>query len=301
MKVKRVSSRRGLTLVELLVAMALFSVVSLVTLQLYLSAYTEFEHSTGTMTLNQRVRSVIDKTEQILKTATPVLNSDTQAFIHPNNGVDINQEMYEADFISTICFIPISSYGTSWPVTDVDSAAYVADSSNPRIIYESDQSLTTFVTRQPSLYRYRIAWNHLTTTLTTQSRSVPARAVYFERLSFAKGGVGALGWKEGPNTTSYALSPYIADTGTRINDPANKPRIIGRDIHSFTLKRTTGNVILLRVRMYNRDPDTGKVIEGMTMRRTGMGGNQDTNRTGDQTRIFCVDLTTNVHLPNTLR
>lgn len=295
----------GLTLAELLVSIALFSVISVVTLQLYLAAYTEFDHASGIMTLNQRARTTIDKVAQLLKTAAPAMSSDTQAFIHPNPVADLNEDMYEADFLSTICFIPISTYGASWRVDDVTSAAYVADATTPRYIYETEESLTTFVTRQPSLYRYRIAWNHLTTTLSTQGRSVPARAVYFERLEFARGtGIGSLGWGEGPNGSlaSYSLAPWIADTGTPINNAANRPRVLGRDVHSFTIRRTTGNVILLRLRMYNRDPVTDKLIEGMTMRRIGMGANRDDSRAGaNKRRIFAVDLVTNVHLPNTLR
>lgn len=303
---RRKKHTAGLTLAELLVSIALFSIISVVTMQLYLAAYTEFDHASGIMTLNQRARTTIDKVAQILKTAAPAMSSDTQAFVHPNLSADLNQDMYEADFLSTICFIPITTYGVSWRVDDVNSAAYVADATTPRYIYETEESLTTFVTRQPSLYRYRIAWNHLTTNLTTQGRNVPARAVYFERLDFARGpyapALGALGWGEGANSSTYALSPWIADTGTPINNSANRPRILGRDVHSFTIRRTSGNVILLRLRMYNRDPVTDKLIEGMTMRRIGMGANRDDSRAGaNKRRIFAVDLVTNVHLPNTLR
>jgi prepilin-type N-terminal cleavage/methylation domain-containing protein len=300
---------RGLSLPELLVAMALFSVVSLVTLQLYLSAYTEFEHSSGTMTLNQRARVVIDKITQALKTATPLLNANTEAFVHPNSRFDFTREMYEVDFISSICFMAnptLSGGNPTWPVTDNTSAAYISDPNDMRAIYETDTGLTALVTRQPPLYRYRIAWNHLTTPLTTKGRNVPARAVYFERLNFANGNApannGQLGWGEGPNTaavSSYDLSPWIADTGTPMAGANMRARLIGRNVHYLTFTRTAGNIVLLRMKMYNRDPITNIPVEGMTMRRPGHGGNADPNNRSRQ-RYFIVDLTTNIQLPNTL-
>lgn len=294
--------KRGFTLAELLVSMALLSAMTTALVVLYSAALTEFEHGAGTMNLNQRAREVVDRVTQILKTAAPVLNFDTQAFVHPDNLNDLGQLMYEADFISTICFIPVRAYGTSWTVTDNLSAAYVNDPDNPRTIYESDQSLTTFVTRQPSLYRYRIAWNHLPTPLTTQGRNIPARAIYFERLEFARNAATETSLKAGPNGTSYANGPQIADTGKPVTTGANRARIIGRDVHNFTLQRTSGNVILLRLRMYNRDPDTNVAIDGSTMRRVGMGGNKDVQRAGpNKQRLFSVDLVTNIHLPNMLR
>ena len=316
MRRTRTHKTRGLTLLELLVAMALFSVVSLVTIQLYLSAYTEFEHSSGTMTLNQRARLAIDKITQIVKTAAPILNANTDAFIHPNSAHDMRREMYELDFISSIGFIPNSDeYGDTWQITDQTSAGYVQDPLDPRFIYENDQALTSFVTRQPSLYRYRIAWNHMYFNdpaspggiLTTKGRSIPPRAVFFERLQFGRGASGtnqgALGWGEGPNSTaapaSYVLTPWLADTGTRINNAVTRPRILARDVHYLTFTRTTGNVLLLRMKMYNRDPQSNRIVEGMTMRRGGFGGNADA---ADRTRFryFMVDLTTNIHLPNTI-
>ena len=295
--------RRGLSLPELLVSMALFSVVSLVTLQLYMSAYTEFEHSSGTMTLNQRARIVIDKLTQTLKTAMPALNASSEAFVHPSAAADFTRDMYEADFISTICFMANPVLGTpTWQITDTTSAGYVQDASDPRYIYETDTGLTSIVSRQPSLYRYRLAWNHLTVPLTTKGRNIPARAVYMERLAFGNGSqgtnagsMGGSGYGEGPNTSTYSLTPWIADTGTPY---ANlRARVIGRNVHYLTFTRSAGNVILLRLKMYNRDPVTGQVVEGLTMRRPTFGGTRDPQTNG--TRSFVVDLVTNIQLPNT--
>lgn len=306
--------RAGLTLSELLVAMALFAVVSLVTLQLYLSAYTEFSHSSGTMTLNQRARTAIDKITQIVKTASPLLNANSDSFIHPNSAFDMTREMYEVDFISTVGFLPNPDFGNTWEITDPTCAGYVNDANDPRFIYETDTGFQAPVTRQPSLYRYRIAWNHdPVANVTNKGRNVPPRAIYFERLLFGRGGSGAndgaLGWGEGPNSTAnptgYLLNPWIADTGTPIPGAAQTARVLARDVHFLTFTRITGNVLLLRIKMYNRDPITGRVIEGMTMRRPGFGGsgeNIDPNNpaAGKRQRFFLVDLSTNIHLPNTI-
>lgn len=317
MKRNRISRRRGLTLAELLVAMSLFAVVSLVTLELYLSAETEFEHSSGQMALNQRGRVAVDKITQLLKTAAPALNSNTESFIHPNSQSDIRQQMYEADFVSSIGFQPNSSLagaGGAWQVNDTTSAAYVSDPSDPRYIYENDLGMTAFVSRQPSLYRYRIAWNHLASAnLTTKGRNIPPRAVFFERLRFGDGSQGdnngSLGWGEGPNAgaagallTPYVFhatgAPWLADTGTPYSGGGMKARILARNIHYLAFYRDQGSVIQLRMKLYNRDPETYKVVEGSTMRRPGHGGN---GRPDDRTkqRFFLVDLVTNIELPNT--
>lgn len=303
MRKKKPSSHRlGMTLSELLIAMALLSVVSLVTLELYLNAYTEFQHSSGTMVLNQRARTTIDRITMILKTAAPALANSSEAFIHPNAGIDMTQDMYETDFVSTIGFLPNSSLGSpAWKVTDTTSAAYVGDASDPRWIYETDGGLTAAVTRQPSLYRYRIAWNHTTSNLTGGRSGVPGRAVYFERLRFADGSGTSPDPSIGANSASYSLSPWIADTGSPYSGGAMKPRILGRNVHYLTFTRTTGNVILLRMKLYNRDPITNEVVEGLTMARPGKGGNADpTDPTRKRLRYFVVDLTTNVQLPNTI-
>jgi len=312
MKRTRISHRRGLTLMELLVAAALFSVVSAVTLELYLSAETEFQHSSGQMALNQRGRVTVDKISQLLKTAPLALNSGTEAFIHPNSQSDIQQQMYEVDFVSSIGFLPNSTLGGAqgaWQVTDTTSAAYVSDPSDPRFIYENDLGMTSFVSRQPSLYRYRIAWNHLSAAnLTTKGRNVPPRAVYFERLRFGDGSqgsnAGALGWGEGPNSSasSYVFraagAPWLADTGTPYTSADMKARILGRNIHYLSFYRDQGNVIQLRMKLYNRDPETNQVVEGSTMRRPGHGGNRDP-QDNTKMRYFLVDLVTNIELPNT--
>lgn len=298
---------RGMSLPELMVSMTLFSVVSLVTLQLYMSAYTEFEHSSGTMTLNQRARATVDRITQALKTAVPVLPKgvNTEAFIHPNGTVtDTNKPFYECDFMSSICFMPNPALGTpTWQITDNASAGYVNDPSDPRYIYEVDTGVTSLVTRQPPLYRFRIAWNsHPTNTETAKGRSVPPRAVYMERLTFGSG-VGALGWGEGTNGTSYTNNTLLgvnADTGQPYAQL--RQRILGRNVHLLTFTRTQGNVIMLRLKMYNRDPVTWRPVEGLTMRRSGFGSRRDPNATAGQPgeRLFLVDLVTNVQLPNTI-
>ena len=300
MKHKR-HKQKGMTLSELLVAMAIFSVVSLVTLEIYLNAYTEFEHSSGTMTLSQRARTTVDRITMIMKTACPVLINNTEAFVHPNSGADLGQDLYETDFISSICWIRNSSLGTpAWPVNDPNSAAYVADATDPRYIYETDQGLTAPVTRQPSLYRFRIAWNYLTTPALGDRSSVPARAVYLERLKFAD---GSSVQPEGPNRSSYFLNPtgapWMPDTGDHYSGGEMRPRLLGKNVHSLTFRRTQGNVVLMRIKLYNRDPETNQVVEGLTMRRPGHGGERDAEDRTRQ-RYFVVDLTTNIQLPTTI-
>lgn len=297
---KLAHKRRGMTLAELMVSIALLAVVSLVTLELYLAAQTEFEHSSGTMTLNQRARTTIDRICQVAKTATPLLNNQTEAFVHPNSVNDMNRELYELDFISTINYLRNPTLGTTWPVTDTLSAAYVGPPQAPRLIYETDLSTTSIVARQPPYYRFRIAWNNTLTNLTGTRANVTGRSVYLERLTFGTGGAGALNWGEGPNLgpSSYK-SQWLPDTGTPYTGADMKPKILGRNVHYLTFDRITGNVILMRMKMYNRDPldATGRPIEGITMRRPGHGGNRDAN--GNQ-RLFLIDLTTNIQLPNAI-
>lgn len=298
---KRIArKKRGMTLAELMVSMALFSVVSLVTLQLYLSAQTEFEHSSGTMTLNQRARTTIDRIVQVAKTASPALNNRTESFVHPNSAFDMLRELYELDFVNTINFLPNPSLGATWPVNDPNSAAYINDPADPRIIYEGDQSLTSAVSRQPPFYRFRIAWNNTVAPLTGTRSNVPGRAVYLERLQFGNGGVDALGWGAGPNTgpASY-FSQWLPDTGTPYTGSNMRPKILGRNVHYLTFTRTQGNIILLRMKMYNRDPITNQPVEGILMRRSGYGGNADPADKTKQ-RAFVVDLVTNIQLPNSI-
>lgn len=301
--------KAGLSLSELLVAMALFSVVSLVTLQLYLSAYTEFEHSSGTMLLNQRARTTVDRITQVVKTAVPVLSNNSEAFIHPNSSTDRLQDMYELDFLSSICFMPNPSLGSpAWQITDPQSAGYVADPNDPRWIYETDLGLTAFVSRQPSIYRYRIAWNYRNANVepfmtdSANRTGVPARAVYMERLSFGDAAPGqniGTGLGEGVNSGIYERAPWVADTGRPFTTSNMRARLLGKNIHYLTFTRESGNVIQLRIKLYNRDPATNIPVEGATMRRPGFGGNSAPGTPG-QMRYFVVDLKTTIQLPNTL-
>lgn len=295
----------GMTLAELMVSTGLLSIISLVTLQLYMSAQTEFQYASGNMTLSQRVRTTTDRITQYLKTACPPNPQVSAAspFYHPSFQNEPNREIYEADFVSSICFLRNPAKGvTPWPVTDTTSAAYIGDVSNPRTIYENDVAFTSPVLRYPSLYRYRIAWNPLPTDPYTHKgrtgdRSIPPRAVYVERLTY-----GESGDPDTPNSGSSTIYPassgvplrnFLPDTGTPY---ANMRRTIITPVaHLVTFNAYDGNVIMLRVRIYNRDPENpGRLTDSLTMTRNGFGG----NRINGRERFQYVEMNTNIQIPN---
>jgi prepilin-type N-terminal cleavage/methylation domain-containing protein len=293
--------KKGLTLAELLVSMGLLSVVSLVTLQLYLSAQTEFLHSSGQMTLSQKVRTTSDRIAQYVKTACPPNPSvsSQSPFYHPSFATEPDTEMYECDFISSICFVPIGARAPGWEVTDQTSEAYIGDANARRFIYENDVALTAPVLRYPSLYRYRISWNPLPTANYTHKgragdRSFPARSVVLERLVFAESGD-----PDTPNsgdTTTFngvPLRQFLPDTGTPV--VGLRRVMITPQVHLLTFNAYSSNVVLMRLRLYNRDPDNlGRLVNGETMHRQGFGG----SRLGTGTRLQYVEMVTALNLPN---
>ncbi|MFN8607591.1 MAG: hypothetical protein U0931_08665 [Vulcanimicrobiota bacterium] len=299
-------------LAELMVSMGLLSVVSLVTLQLYLSAQTEFQLASGNITLSQRVRATSDRIAQYLKTACPPNPqlSSNPPFYHPNFSSEPARELYEADFISSVCFLRNPAKPAAWPVTDATAQDAFVGTTDPRYIYENDVSFTAPILRYPSLYRYRIAWNPLVNDSYTRKgrtgpRSIPPRAVYIERLTYAESG--------NPNeiTTSqsltypgsgvsgvgpYSLAPFLPDTGTPYSNMSRT--ILAPVVHLLSFNAYSSNVILMRVRIYNRDPENpSRLTDGVTMNRSGFGGNRDRNAPNGVRNQF-VEMTTNVHIPN---
>ncbi|MBT9588185.1 prepilin-type N-terminal cleavage/methylation domain-containing protein [bacterium] len=300
---QRPRAQAGVTLAELMVSMGLLSVVSLVTLQLYLSAQTEFQHSSGHMTLSQKVRTTSDRITQYLKTACPPNPqiSSSSPFYHPNFTYEPDTEIYECDFVSSICFTPHPSKGATWNVTDSTSAAYIGDSLTPRTIYENEVAFTSPILRYPSLYRYRISWNPLPSTPYTHKsrtggRAIPPRAVVLERLTYGESG--------DPNnntsgsSTSYhgvSLNTFLPDSGTPYS--AMTRTVLAPNVHLLSFNAYASNVVLMRVRIYNRDPENlNRLTDGATMHRAGFGGSR--LGTSNQTRLQYVEMTTNIQLPN---
>ena len=309
----------GMSLAELMVSTGLLSVVSLVTLQLYLSAQTEFQLASGNMTLSQRVRTTSDKISQYLKTACPPNPqlSSNPPFYHPNFSSEPGRELYEADFISSVCFMRNPAKASSWPVTDATANDAFVGTADPRVIYETDGgAFTAPIMRYPSLYRYRVAWNPMPNdpyTFKGRSgpRSIPPRAVYVERLTYAESGnpnditSTQSTNMPGPSTTTggpldtygaqVLLRPWLPDTGTPY---ANMSRqIIAPVVHLLSFNAYSSNVILMRLRIYNRDPDNrGRLTDGITMQRQGFGGNRE-GKTGNFRYQF-VEMTTNIQVPN---
>jgi len=295
----------GVTLAELMVSMGLLSVVSLVTLQLYSSAQTEFLHSSGQMTLSQKVRTTSDRISQYLKTACPPnpQTSSSSPFYHPNYQTEPNRELYECDFVSSICFQSHPTKPAEWPVTDTTSAAYIQGGFGAtRTIYENDIGLTSPIRRYPSLYRYRLSWNpqplnSYTHKGRTGARAIPSRAVVLERLTY--GELGDPNTNGSGSTTPYngvQLLNFLPDTGTPYATMTRS--IIAPQVHLLTFNAYASNVVLMRLRIYNRDPDNAqRLVDGATMHRQSFGGSRLGNTT-NQFRYEYVEMTTNIQVPN---
>lgn len=299
----------GLSLAELMVSAGLLSVVSLVTLQLYLSAQTEFQYASGNMTLSQRVRTTSDRITQYLKTAcAPNPQTSTLSpFKHPDFATEPGRELYEADFISSVCFMRDPAKGSVWQVaapnpappltpTSGSAEAYVGDAANPRYIYETDSAFTAPVLRFPSLYRYRIAWNPQPTAAYTQSgRNIPPRAVYVERLTYGELGDPNAGTGSTTTYNGVPLRNFLPDTGTPIAGVGRS--IIAPVVHLLSFNAYSSNVVLMRIRIYDRDPENpNRNTEGIVINRSGYGGTRDRS-TGRQ-RFHYVEMVTNIQVPN---
>lgn len=254
---RRPSTKRGMTLIEMLVVCFLVSIMGIVIASLYKCAYVEFEHASGNMVLSQEARILSDKLIPIVTTAYPLRLNATEAFYHPDQTYDVDAltnsplEIYEVDFYSTSPYLPYPKMKTA---TDTSTGiGYWMDSTLAYLstvpgatglaIYEPDAGLGVFnpISRSPSIYRYRIAWTHLGAGLDPNVPSgvvAPPNSVYMTRLQIQPDN-GAL-----------------VDSGTLLQAASSLPaQLLAHDIGLCSFTRNSGsNTIQLHIRIYNQDP-----------------------------------------------
>lgn len=275
LNVSNQAGRSGTTLVELMVVLALFSIITFVILQLYNSASAEFEKASGEMTLTRRARSLADKLIPILSTATPMRKGFTESFYHPDAAKDVladgsPAEIYAVDFFSTTCFmsdtspagaVPSSKVGgmVAIPLTNGDTGNYSSgqqwfDGAFQKGIWEIANGLKSEpVRRTTSSYRYRLAWTPVI------DGSIRARSVYLERLD-----------NHLDNGTVDNGSSSIFRSGTSYPLTRCHRQIIEKDISRLTFQRQSGasSVIQIRTRVVNVENVGGQrvTLDGELMR-----------------------------------
>lgn len=250
-------TRRGFSLFELLVVMALMSAISLFTIVLYKTAVGDFEHARTKMAMNSYARNASQKIAQILATAssrrpgTPV----PEAFYCPDD----------------------SSSGTEYSFVDfLSTSNYIKTASN-EVAYAFDTGVTTFP-GYTSLFRYRLAWTG------TKIGATDRNSVYLERLQLSPndatiqpgglpGGLPAIG-------SSTPLGGYRQTIATNLS--------------RCTFRRTFSGTMQLRILVYAFDPVTGRGLDGSTMRTMTKRRRSDATGAGDEKSY---ELLTAVPLP----
>ena len=291
--------RIGLTMIEMLVVCGLFSVIGVVILQLYQAAYTEFEKASGEMTMSRHARNLSDKLIPLLSTATPVRNSSTECFYHPDPAHDTDAagapaEIYQCDFYSTECFLPDNNPAAGGPTTppsayNATSLGDIAITKGSAGTYASSVGKQWFepvferwiwelapgsksdpVRRSTSLYRYRLAWTPV------NADGFRARSVYLERLDLQLDSGAA------DNGSTNGVT-----SGTVYPAARCAKRLLEKDISMLSFQRQQGtNIIQVRERVYNID-DQGRTMDGELMR--------DHRR---QRRQRNYDIVTTIMVPN---
>lgn len=281
--------RRGLSLLELLVTCGLVSIIGIFILQLYFSAQTEFEHTSGTINLSQHARQITAKMIPILTSACPYPSIDESGILVPP-GNAFGKDFYECDFLCSKYVVadpnPAANHGSSWQV----SQRYWVDSTlGDRITYEPDEvNLSSRNTRDPSIYRYRFLWRPLTD---TDYPSIAKRSIVFERLK-TEGGVAGAGSVSRPMNSSGIPDPL------RPIVPGTARRVISYKVSLMAIQRQTIDSLQLRIRIYNVDPDVWN--SGPTndaIRREAILDGSMMRGLNRQVRFRSYDLTTSVPLP----
>ena len=304
--------RRGLTLLELIVSMALCSVIALFILELYFNAQTEFDHTAGTINMAQRARLVTAKIVPLLASSLPLTNGESGVVI-PTVSSNPDRQFYQVDFLCSKYVIQApnrasrpgwNNTGKYWVDDQVGlSAIHVGN----RYTYEPDDlNSSAENTIEPSAYRYRFIWRPfndsigkvaLGTTDTPTTINIKERQLAFERLE----------------TNGYInpMDPWFNTGGLAVTRmPSTRPKIIANKVSLFTVQRS-GNSLELRIRMYNVDPDIWKaattgtpsgytrfdaILDDTMMRRINgtAGGGRSTKGT---VKFQAYDLTTSIPLP----
>lgn len=302
---------RGLTLLELLVAIGLCAVIALFILELYINAQSEFDHTAGTINMAQRARLVTAKIVPLLTSSLPLTNGESGVVI-PTVSSNPDRQFYQVDFLCSkyVVQAPDRTSRSGWNSTAkywVDSAVGLsAIHAGNRYTYETDELGTSAEnTIEPSVYRYRFVWRPfndsigktaLGTSSTTSTINIKERQVAFERLE--------------TNGYSNPYDPWFNTSGNQITRvPNTNPKIIANKISLFTVQRS-GNSLELRIRIYNVDPDVwtaaisgtpagytrfDAILDDTMMRRyNGMSG----GRSGaGSLRFQAYDLITSIPLP----
>lgn len=222
MHVKRRSARKGASLLEMLVVLSLFSVVTTVLVLFYRLANTEFELASTNMSLSQYARTVADKILPYASTAVPKGTQGSLFIYSPTNVFDANlnhcPNIYNLDF-STACDFLAGNGNTFDAITD--TTLPVAER------YPSMANIrgTGF------FYRYRIRYD------------VPTLRLWLERVV-----------DNSPAQTTTALPTTL----TVWNASPRSPKLLGSEINSVEFTRVDNSItvrISMRALLRQRNPD----------------------------------------------
>jgi hypothetical protein len=265
----------------MLVSCALMSLIGIFILQLYMSAQTEFEHTTGTISMSQHARKITSKLLPLLASAVPT-DLDTNGILTPPSG----RTFYECDFLCSRYVVrdPAPEDNNAWN----GSSRMWLDETFGRWITEYDTTnVSAELQREPSIYRYRVLYRPYEDTVYT---AVPRRAVVFQRLKTSLIGDGQ---------TNAPLAPGGGANPNKQQIDGTTSTIIANKVSLLQFARD-GENLQLRIRIYNVDPQVwNDAISSNSTRMRNEAALDSSFMRGlnRQVRFRAYDVTTSVHLP----
>ncbi|MBX3168529.1 MAG: prepilin-type N-terminal cleavage/methylation domain-containing protein [Candidatus Eremiobacteraeota bacterium] len=164
-----------------------------------------------------------------------------------------------------------------WPQNNDSDETYYCDfitasnfikTTNDECAYAFDDGTTAQVGYTP-LFRYRLAWTPVAV------GNVPAKSVYLERLQL-----------------NPALPTVLSGAGAF-------RQVLSPNISRCTFRRTAAGTMQVRLLVYAFDPDTGRSLDGQTMRLMTKRRRRDaTSNSGDEKNaVKSFELLTSIPLP----
>jgi prepilin-type N-terminal cleavage/methylation domain-containing protein len=218
----RPTGKRGTSLLEMMVVLSLFSVITTVLVLFYRVANVEFEMAATNMSLSQYARLLGDKILPYASTAVPKGTTAALFIYSPTNTFDANQNhcpnIYNLDF-STACDF-LARTGSSFDTIVDDSLPSTERYASMANIRGTGQ-----------FYRYRIRYD------------VPTLKLWLERVI-----------DNAPAITTAALPGMFSSVST----PPRAPKLLGSEINSVEFTRVDNSItvrISMRALLRQKNPD----------------------------------------------